>query len=361
MDSMTLERNNTVCVTVEVMEEQWDYLMILDACRYDYFAGLVQHYISGELERRASPATGTLAWCMKSFGSYYPNVIYVSGNPYINSKTEVHGFDAKRHFYRIIDVWKSGWDERLGTVPPGEINRAALSSIQAFPEKRFIIHYLQPHAPYISQNFFLQGFPTPSTVRPLAGCQGYHRNRHVDRLVRTLGAFLLRAKLIKNTWELRQMLGLPPVSPMDAVRRKHGVNGLRQAYKENLSIVLAYAAKLSNVILENHPLKKIVITADHGEFLGEDGKYFHSHTVREPILVEVPWFKVNGVKETTYTSEVLGKLGLPVPDDMDGRVLKEIFREGSEPAQREVKYQKVDVERERVKDRIKKLSELGKL
>lgn len=56
---------------------------------------------------------------------------------------------------------------------------------------------------------------------------------------------------------------------------------------------------------------------------------------------------------------ILHMFGLPVPDDMDGRVLKEIFREGSEPARREVQYQKVDLENERVKGSIRKLKELG--
>jgi predicted AlkP superfamily phosphohydrolase/phosphomutase len=58
---------------------------------------------------------------------------------------------------------------------------------------------------------------------------------------------------------------------------------------------------------------------------------------------------------------ILHLLGLPVPDDMDGRVLKEIFREGSEPAQRDVVYQKVDREEKNIKDRIRKLKESGKL
>ena len=52
---------------------------------------------------------------------------------------------------------------------------------------------------------------------------------------------------------------------MDAVRRKYGVEGLRKAYKENLCIVLEYAAKLSHELLHIYPSSKIVITADHGE------------------------------------------------------------------------------------------------
>lgn len=58
---------------------------------------------------------------------------------------------------------------------------------------------------------------------------------------------------------------------------------------------------------------------------------------------------------------ILHLFGLPIPKDMDGRVLKEIFREGSEPAQREVRYQTVDMEKEKVKDRIRKLKKSGRL
>ncbi len=58
---------------------------------------------------------------------------------------------------------------------------------------------------------------------------------------------------------------------------------------------------------------------------------------------------------------ILHLFGVPVPQDMDGRVLKEIFRDGSEPAQREVKYEPVDVERKKVREKIKELRALGKI
>jgi len=299
---------------LKIMDEDWDYLIILDACRYDYFKNLSEDYFSGGLEKRISPATGTLEWCIQSFPSYYAQVIYISGNPHINSKVEVAGFEAKKHFAKIVDVWESGWDERLGTVPPRNMNKAALRSIDRFPEKRFIIHYMQPHAPYISKKFFLQGFPTPFTEGPLAGCQGYRSNGSVERLVNLLGILLLKSRVIRNTWELRQMLRLPPASPMDAARRKHGVRGLRQAYRENLSITLAYAAKLCRAILEHRSSSKIVITADHGEFLGEDGRYSHGQRNREPILVEVPWFRVKGVKRASYTAQASEEFSLPAID-----------------------------------------------
>jgi len=71
--------------------------------------------------------------------------------------------------------------------------------------------------------------------------------------------------------------------------------------------------------------------------------------------------QIRGAKIYDIAPTILHMFGLPIPDDMDGRVLKEIFKEGSEPARREVKYQQVDVERERVKDTIRRLEKSRKL
>lgn len=57
---------------------------------------------------------------------------------------------------------------------------------------------------------------------------------------------------------------------------------------------------------------------------------------------------------------ILHMFGLPVPRDIDGRVLKEVFREDSEVARRPVNYREED-ESERVRRRIKALKDIGKL
>jgi len=58
---------------------------------------------------------------------------------------------------------------------------------------------------------------------------------------------------------------------------------------------------------------------------------------------------------------ILHMYGIPIPEDMDGRVLKEIFREGSDPCVREVRYQKVDTEKELISSKIRELRKLGKI
>ncbi len=70
--------------------------------------------------------------------------------------------------------------------------------------------------------------------------------------------------------------------------------------------------------------------------------------------------EIDGAKVYDIAPTVLHMFGLPVPKDMDGRVLKEIFREDSEIAMRPIKYQEVG-EETRVRRRIDELKRSGKI
>ena len=142
-----------------IRKMDWDYLIILDACRYDYFEKVYKKFfrdIEGRYKIRflkvISPGNWTVAWLKSVWGNKkYSNIIYVSGNPYINSKGLMKEYDARKHFYKIIDVWYSGWDKKSNTTHPEKMNEIAQKVISKYPEKKVIIHYMQPHAPYISE------------------------------------------------------------------------------------------------------------------------------------------------------------------------------------------------------------------
>jgi len=101
-----------------LVEEDWDFLIILDACRFDFFKELYMKkykHIGGNLKKAISPVTFTTDWLDKNFKGFYDDIVYISANPYINSKVKgvaSHGFefDAKKHFFKVIDVWDWGWD-----------------------------------------------------------------------------------------------------------------------------------------------------------------------------------------------------------------------------------------------------------
>jgi hypothetical protein len=62
---------------------------------------------------------------------------------------------------------------------------------------------------------------------------------------------------------------------------------LREAYEDNLRLVLG---AIAGVLPEIRG--RAVVTADHGEMLGEFGKFDHPGGTCLPQLIEVPWLEV---------------------------------------------------------------------
>jgi hypothetical protein len=83
--------------------------------------------------------------------------------------------------------------------------------------------------------------------------------------------------------------------------RTYGVEGLREAYSENLKIVLEHATTLCVKILQHNPSARIVVTSDHGDFLGENGNFDHYPGSKDSLLLEVPWLKVKNTKNVGNT------------------------------------------------------------
>src|SRR4030042_6963515 len=66
---------------VRVMEQSWDYLIVLDACRYDTYKEVVDQKANYVI----SGATATGDWMRWNFAEKYRDVIYIAGNPHFAS------------------------------------------------------------------------------------------------------------------------------------------------------------------------------------------------------------------------------------------------------------------------------------
>ncbi|MGD9401609.1 MAG: hypothetical protein PVF95_05005 [bacterium] len=315
------------------MEEKWDFLIVLDACRYDYFERIYPEYMEGDLSKALSVGGGTVEWRDNSFPDVYDDVVYVSSNPYINSLSRIKGFLGSEHFSRVYDVWADGWDEKKGTVLPGTVSAAARRAIAENENKRCIIHYLQPHAPYLGLDLEARGFPVPD-VRDGRVLAGVAETEDVPAWKRSLLDLLTRISyktglLGENpAWKLRQYLGMAPASPMDAARRAGGDAGLRAAYEDNLRRVLKDIAGLLPYLSG-----RIVITADHGEWLGENGSYSHRGGSQSPILREVPWLVIEkgaaerkAVAERKAADGSVGEAAAGAYSDVDRKKIEERLR-----------------------------------
>lgn len=276
-----------------ILKEKWDFLIILDACRYDYFERVHRDYLGGNLTKRVSVGSSTLEWRDKTFTDYYDDIVYISANPRIASDIRVRGFLGNEHFHKVYDIWKHRWDKTRGTVLPDAVTAAAIDIIRESRDKRIIVHYLQPHAPYLVFGSDCKGFADPNADmgKFLKGIDAQNRKAVLrSKLLRRLLRIFKPHGLLGDhpEWMLRQMLWLPPKTPMDAIRRKYGRAGLKAAYEENLKTVLQQVS-----ILLEHLWGKIVITADHGELLGENRCYTHIDGSSNSLLLQIPWLVIN--------------------------------------------------------------------
>lgn len=227
-------------------------LIILDACRYDYFEeynkNLELNCCQSILRSVWSPASVTFLWVKRCLCGKYDSIKVFSTHPILNSRgITVHGYRALDHFSKrnIIDVWDFGWDDKLGTVPPWNVNKAVKD--EGLAEKN-IVWYLQPHGPWIGKT---------SLMIPVEEIKS--QNKPIEWIV------------------------------LDKVKKgEFNIELLKKAYKDNLELVLKYV----NKIIKNYG-DKIVITADHGEMLGEYGIWFHPTLIKSPELRIVPWLEIN--------------------------------------------------------------------
>jgi len=71
--------------------------------------------------------------------------------------------------------------------------------------------------------------------------------------------------------------------------------------------------------------------------------------------------ELTGASLLDIAPTILHLFGVPIPRDMDGRVLSEIFSDASEAARREVMYRQVEDDRQEIRERILKLKASGRV
>lgn len=257
-------------VTKNPLNKDWDNLIILDACRYDKINRLDNNIIGSEF----IDASTSREFIQKYInGNEYHDTIYVSANPFaykieenaffkIITPYNDSQFSSKNDKYIVDDLQKL-WS-------PETMYQLAQETYFNNQNKRLIIHYMQPHAPYFG-------------------------NRAKE----------LRARLKQNHdikfWAWDEKLRQKDKNKQNVLSHllsaaKEGYissTELIEVYEENLNIIYDYACKTSK-----NMRGKTVITSDHGEMLGESyyfdrEKFGHQRRVYNKELRKVPWIVTN--------------------------------------------------------------------
>ncbi|WP_254764144.1 hypothetical protein [Natrinema marinum] len=278
------------------LESDWDYCLVLDACRYDVFSEVYDEYLDGTLEKRRSVGSSTPEWAYRTFTDEH-DIAYFSSNPFINDLgiplNELkwgascdYEWSASDHISNVFDVWKSGWDDDLGTVPPDSLGEAFHEHQDAVEAAdRTVLHYMQPHAPYLARG---KGQKLKQIQKGIRKQEEAEKDGDDGGALSALGD-TIRPK-VENKLEgseLAQKAGLwLELDPADLVK-----NGTREAamalYEENLRIALESVA---DIVTELDGT--VIVTADHGEAFGEEGVWEHHIETHIPALMEVPWLEV---------------------------------------------------------------------
>lgn len=244
---------------VDVFEEDWDALIVLDACRYDLFAR--RSTLSGTLETRRSRGSSTVEFLRGNVADRdLRDTVYVTANPQLHRYHDE--LDAR--FHEVVHVWmENGWNEEHGTVLPETTTEYAREAAERYPNKRLLVHYLQPHYPFIDADMeFDRG--------------------HVDE-TGDEDVFWLRLT--------DSRLDVDPSTIWDA-------------YARNLDRALPHVESLLSA-LEG----RTVVTSDHGNMIGERAFplpmriWGHPKGIHLDPLVTVPWLVVDGGRRREIVAE----------------------------------------------------------
>ena len=232
-------------------------LVILDACRYDVFEEIYCDYLNGELSRVWSSGRWTADYVRRTWDDSY-DLTYLSSIPVVSDfYFELRGneFRPSNYFNEVVPLWDSKWDPELGTVPADEVTDTALAYSAQPDRTRLIAHYAQPHVPYVGDTMILPWDPEEVNHDPQELLE-----KGIDRPTQRIYRQIKSGELPESE--------------------------LRQAYRDNLKYVLDEVVRL--VRRADCP---VIVTADHGEHLGKDGKYLHEE--ESCLIRQVPWFVVS--------------------------------------------------------------------
>lgn len=157
-------------------------------------------------------------------------------------------------FAEVVDVDGKRHSSEWGFVPPAEATTDyAIAAHREFEPEKLIVHYMQPHQPYIA--------PAMSQGREMTDL---HRN------------------------------------PFETLKSTSSFDDVWNAYVDNLRYVLDDVRRL----LENIDADTVIISSDHGELFGEWGLYSHHVGIPHPDLRQVPWVETSATDERTTVPKV---------------------------------------------------------
>lgn len=231
-----------------ISDLEWDNLIILDACRYDLFQEIV-----GESDYRITVGSSSRDFIQKTFqDENFKDTVVVTANPHYNENPETYvrfsdltGKKPQKVFYELFELYSdkddwNDWNKELNTVLPEKVCERTKVVNKIYPDKKLLVHFMQPHHPFVGSELVKEG--------------------------------------------IDQELGSNSETVWDLARQNKIEDGdLWEAYGQTLEYAWREVKELIGD-LEG----KTLVTADHGNFVGERLMYAHPPGYDSEVLRKVP-------------------------------------------------------------------------
>jgi len=256
---------------IDLIGSDWKYLAILDAARYDYFKEVwIKMKLGGTLKLAKSNTLSTPAWIQNFKDKDCKDIIY------FNTVIKFDYWLPKHNMFKVHHLWDTHWDKELGTIHPKSVNEKFLEEYKKHPDKRFVLHYMQPHGPHIT----IGGQPSETKEQHVMD------ERYVPKEKKLLRDYISGHLSESQAWTIKKYLHIKSGIPIEAHYRKFGKEGVIEVYKNEIKLGLSYV-----VDLMEKTKGKWLITADHGVTVGEKGRFGLCYIDTKEVR-EVPWLEV---------------------------------------------------------------------
>lgn len=270
-----LDLYNTVNFTItsrypigtNVFSNNWDLAIVLDACRVDAMEAVADEYdFISDVDSIWSVGSSSHEWTTQTFNKKYIDefrrTAFLSANPF-SYKTLVGGKTPP--YGTVLPFGSFAWQpirsddlayyeqvsSGLEQVPPWRMTDRLIAVGREDSYSRVIAHYFQPHRPFLTR-----------TEDPMEESEIAYDH------------------------------------PMDMYDRGElSYDELWEAQLECLRAVL----DCIDVLLSNFDAERVVMTADHGQLIGEFGVTGHPMGLPLPQVKRVPWVEMTATDEETYT------------------------------------------------------------
>lgn len=262
-------------IGTNIFEREWDLLVVLDACRVDALRAVAPEFtFIDDVESMWSVGSSSHEWLCNSFTNQFKELIertmYISTNPFTprtfsDGERPPVGYSVPfmcadwdvvemETFGKLRQLHDHDYEAYSDTIPPDLVTDHAIHAGRTEDFDRLIVHYFQPHRPYIGNAF--------PEERPLRDVEDRPWAQIKQGLATT-----------EEVWEL---------------------------YLSNLRLALTSVDRL----LENIDAETVAITADHGELFGELNLFGHPEGLVHPALKKVPWARSTATDQRTSTPTV---------------------------------------------------------